>query len=456
MRLNKKISLSLTALTLSAVMAGCMPLTNPNKGLQVPEASAWQNTPLEGDVITGLENWWENFSDPALEALVSQAMMDSPSLAIAAARVEEARGVRRTSFGALMPNISGRGSVTEADEGNTDQYSAYEAGFDASWELDLFGKNRNAYTANAKTLKAREAQFEEAKLVLVSEIARTYTALRAAEQQVALAQRNITTLKETRRIIEVQEEVGEAGRLDVERTDNLLNTTLAQIPQAERAREAQRLALAVLVGVLPENLDDMVKVAGDIPSANHVPVLESPSDVIARRPDVRAAQLNFMAATDLSDSAFAGVFPTISLSGFFGVADGLLFDPTEVWRATASASLRLLDFGRVRGQVDAAHARERIAFEQYRQTVLEAVADVEQALSDFAKLKREEKSLSDALMNARTALKLSKQLYKEGEVSFLDVLDSERTAIAAERTFVSARSETTSSLIRLYKSLGVL
>ncbi|MEC9291954.1 MAG: TolC family protein [Pseudomonadota bacterium] len=454
--LANKTYLSVPVLASALMLSGCMPLKNPNKGLEAPEASVWQNTPLEAGSITGLENWWLHFEDPALEALVAQAMMDSPTLAIAAARVEEARGSKRTSLGGLLPNISGTGTATESDEGASNQRGSFEAGFDASWEIDLWGKNRNAYTASAKSFKAREAQYQQSKIVLISEIARTYTALRAAERQVELTQRNIKTLEETKRIIEAQKRVGEAGRLDVERTDNLLNSTRAQVPEAERIREAQRLALSVLVGVLPENLDDMIMIDGSIPSAEHVPLLESPSDVLKRRPDVRAAQLEFAAATDLSESAFANIFPSLTLGGFFGIAEGLAFDPTEIWRLSASSSLRLLDFGRLRGQIDAARARERIAFETYRGTILEAVADVETALSDYAHLKREEQALAAALVNAKSALKLSKKLYKEGEIAFLDVLDSERTAISADRAHVDAQSQVTQALIRLYKSLGAM
>ncbi len=117
--LNKNTYLSVPVLVGALMLSGCMPLKNPNKGLKAPEASVWQNTPLEGTSITGLENWWLHFADPALEALVAQAMMDSPTLAIAAARVEEARGAKRTSFGGLLPNISGTATGTESDTAGT-------------------------------------------------------------------------------------------------------------------------------------------------------------------------------------------------------------------------------------------------------------------------------------------------------------------------------------------------
>lgn len=199
----------------------------------------------------------------------------------------------------------------------------------------------------------------------------------------------------------------------------------------------------------------MIVPGSGAPLINIAPVLLSPAAVIQNRPDIRAATASFAAQASLADAALADLFPKMTLGAFFGAQDTVLIDPTSIWSAGISAALTLLDFGRIRGQIDAADAREAQAYESWRKVQLQAVAEVETALNDYARLQERRALLEQAAQSSRQALQLSENLYKEGEVSFLDVLDAQRTANDSEAAVASAQALQIQSLIALYKSLGV-
>ena len=424
-------------------------------------------TPDQGsDVIAALDRdalqgWWKGFHDPALDALVDKALTDSPDRAIAAARIAEARGLRRTARAGLMPNITGAISEGREDNGVYGAHDVSSAGFDASFEIDLFGKNRLTSKARDANVRALVAQYHDASVTLIAEISRVYAEYRAYGKQVQIAQDNLKLQQETLSLIKTQQSLGEAPQLDVERAENLVNTTKASIVEFERLSDASRLSLGALVGAMPADISQIIaaeKVAdvlAAVPGADITPLLLMPADVIVQRPDVQAAWAGLSAQGALADAQAADYFPTLTLSGFFGVAESALMSSTTIWDVAIGAAVSVLDFGRLEGQVDAARAREKQAFETYRRIVLSAVAEVETALSDYAHIHTRREALADAFINADRALSLSRDLYNEGEVSFLDVLDAQRTRNAANSALITAELAQAQSLIRLYKAFGI-
>lgn len=426
----------------------------------VPDAAKKVATVQLADTREALQGWWQGFDDSALNRLIDTAMRQSPDRELAAARIEEARGLRRTARAGLLPNVGASASEGREDTGLYGANDVSSAGFDASFEIDLFGKNRLKAKAQQKNLEALTAQYHDVTLSLIAEIARNYSEYRAYEKQVAIARDNLKLQQDTLDLIKAQQSLGEAPQLDVERAENQVNTTRASISEYQRLSDAARLGLGALVGAMPEAVSALLQQSEDaplaaVPGADIAPLLMMPADVIAQRPDVQAAWAQLQAQGALADSKAAEYFPSISLSGFFGVAESALFSSTTVWDVALGAAVSVLDFGRLEGEVDAARSREKQAYETYRKTLLSAVAEVETALSDYAHIHARRVSLGKAFGNADRALALSRDLYNEGEVSFLDVLDAQRTRNQANSSLIAAEMAQAQSLIRLYKAFGI-
>ncbi|MEM8833467.1 MAG: efflux transporter outer membrane subunit [Pseudomonadota bacterium] len=449
----KKYILLPTALLLSGCFGNGLDFSTPYKNTPV-EWSAYQSDIIQQEDAKILENWWQKLNDPTLNQLIAVAMEASPDRRIAEGRILEARGIRRTTASSLFPSLDATGRAGRQDDGlNTDNF--YEVGFDASYEIDVFGRNRKATDAANKNVERLEAEYHNVTLTLVAEISRDYIDYRRFQKQQRIAQKNLEIQEKTLELVRKQKEFGEAPQLDVERSENLVNTTRASIPEFIRQAEGARYRLSVLTGKLPADLKNIIDTEGDIPDMDIQPVLMAPANVIALRPDIRATIANLEAATSLKEAAIADVLPQFTLSGFFGIAENALTNTTSIWSAAISAAVNLIDFGRLRGQIEAAEGLELQAFELYRKTLLESVSEVETALTDYARNQEQSVYLQKAYDNADKALELSQLLYKEGEVSFINVLEAQRTLNESDAALVNAQAAQTQSLVRLYKSLGV-
>jgi len=451
----KYLSLSLATILLSGCFAGANDLSEPNKPQSWSSWSSYSSASIENVEPETLKNWWENFNDPALNQLVALTLNDSPDRQIAQSRILEARGIRRTTRAALFPQITGNANIRREDAGFVGPDEFYDATFDASFELDIFGKNRNATRAANASIRNLEAAYHDVSLTLIADVTRAYIDVRTFEKQVAIAQKNLEIQEKTADLIRSQHRVGEAPKLDVERAENLVNTTKSSIPDFQRLAENARLSLSVLTGHLPEEIAPILTDEDILPGADLEPILLTPANVLNMRPDIRAARENLVASTRRAESAWAELFPSFTLSGLFGESEGGFAPATKVWNITLGTAVNLIDFGRVEGQIDAARAVERRAYETYRRTVLEAVTEVETALVDYARISEQRTSLNAAFDNADSALNLSQQLYREGEISFIDVLDAQRTLNTADSALVNAEAAQIQSLVRLYKSLGI-
>lgn len=438
------------------VLSGCI-----TTGMEFPELkfpklwSAQNNSDVKIVEKEALKAWWSNFNDPALDALIEKTLEDSPDRKIAEARITEARGLLRTARSFYFPRLGFTGNGNRQDFGFAGPGNFYDVGFDLTYELDVFGRVRNSKNAQERRLNALEAQYHDITLTLISDVARSYINFRAAQKQSAIAQKNLDIQKETLELIKQQHDIGEAPQLDVERAENIVNTTRASIPEFRRLADNYRLQLSVLTGALPEDIFPLIEESADIPGISLEPVLMAPADILSLRPDIRAASANLEANTSLSKAAVADLFPTFNLEGFFGYSEGP-FAPTElVWRVLAGTAVALVDFGRIEGAIDAARAREVESFELMRKTVLYAVTEVETAFSDASYINEQRGALQKAYKNAERSFGFSEDLYKEGEISFLDVLDAQRVVNEAESALITAQAAQAESYIRLYKSFGI-
>ena len=457
MRMTKHILMLSSALLLAGCFGGAS---------QYEKTAATSGWVTKSDTIARtaqadtLKNWWLGFEDENLNALVAEALSDSPDRNIAMARITEARGLRRSTRSSLFPQIGASAQIGRADNGSFGGAGGgaddvYDAAFDASYEIDVFGQNRAQARASDDNLTALQFAYDHTSLTLIGDVVRNYIDMRRFEKQVRIAERNLYSQEKTLELVRNLMEVGEATSLDAQRSENLVNTTRASIPAYKAQADAARFALSVLTGKTPQDLVPMIALDKTLPSANFEPVLMTPSNVIANRPDVNAAAAALSAQSNLSYAAMVDIFPSFTLSGLYGITRSTFVDRTNIWSLAAGTAVSLIDFGRIRGAIDAQRAVEEQVYQAYRKAVLSATAEVETALSDYLRITEAKVSLAAAFENARETLRLSQLLYEEGEISFLDILEAQRTLNNADTSLVDAEANSLQALTRLYKALGV-
>jgi len=288
----------------------------------------------------------------------------------------------------------------------------------------------------------------------MTEVARTYVQLRSLQQQRIITQRNLAMQEDTLNITKGQRKEGGVSNLEVARAQAQVDTTAARLPQIDAAISASIHRLSVLVNEPPRLLRQKLEQAKTIPDVKQEIVVGTPIQTIGKRPDVHAAERRLAESTALSGAAFAQLFPSLSLQGFFGRQDSLLYGNTSPWSAVASALLPIIDFGRIRGQINVADAREQQAFYTYQQTVLLAVEETENAFSAYINEQRRKKNLASAASEQAKATDVAREQYKAGVATQLDLLLAENSQLDAENQLVLSETAVADDLIQLYNALG--
>jgi NodT family efflux transporter outer membrane factor (OMF) lipoprotein len=431
-----------------------------------------------GAVTSGapqLAHWWEALGDPTLNALEEQALTGNPSVAIAQARVRQARGQLRLDRANQLPNgsanlsyihaslpgvnIAGDSSGSGGSSGDSTSLDFYNAGFDASWEVDLFGGQRRTAEASRAALGASEANLADAQVQLTAEVAQAYVGLRDTQARLAMIQHNAALQQQTLDLTNQRQSRGVASSLDVERLQGQLRTTQAQISPMQSDAETDANALAALTGQEPGAVDDLLKQAAPLPLPPASVSVGDPADMIARRPDIRAAERQLASATAKIGVAEAARLPKLSLMGLIGIGGTSPGDITNIHDISALAlpqlSWSFLDFGRNAAKVDQAKGARDEAEAQYRQSVLSALKDAEDSLSRFGHARETVGALVRVKQSADHAADLTQQRYKAGTVTLIDVLDAERERVSAEQNLASTTAQMTNDFVALQKALGL-
>lgn len=409
--------------------------------------------------------WWRQFEDPVLDQLVTRALAANLDLRIAVARVAEARALFTDARLDQLPRATVAGASTQSKSqqpGSGDtrvETETYQAGFDAGWELDLFGRvRRGVEAAKAETGQA-EASLRDAQVTVAAEVARTYFELRGAQARLAVARRNLETQRDTVRITQVRFDVGRSDPIDVESAKARFAATEATIPTLVTAERQAAYRLAVLLGERPGALDELLapKAARTAPFARALPIGDA-ADLLRRRPDVQAAERGLAAQTARVGVATADLFPRVRVNGFVGFLGGDLSSlgesATRAWSVTPTVSWPGLDIGGARARLRAEKARNDASLAVYDQTVLRALEDVEGALVSYAQRQSQLRSLTDQAAASRRAAELARVRYREGVIDFLVLLDAERTLLAAEDAVSVAETGVNTDVAAVYKALG--
>ena len=461
--LNPKMSRGV-ALAVAAVLAGCA--VGPNyKRPDTPVAQqfAGAETSTYSTAQDPQVEFWKQFDDETLNQLVSDSLTANHDLRIALGHLVEARAARRESTFDLAPTVTAAGGhqnqlAPQAVYGFPVTASYYDAGFDATWELDFFGRIRRNIEANTAQLRGAEANLHDAQTSVIAEVARTYFELRGQQTQLDVAQRNVINQTDTLKLTQARLEAGRGTELDTSRAQSQLSTTLSTIAplQAAVARSIHRLG--VLTGRDPNALTTLLAPARDLPELPQIAAVGDPASLLRRRPDIRGAERQLAASTALVGVAIGDYFPKVTFTGNFTYSaaqpSNLGTAPSRGYVIGPGISWAAFDLGRVHAQVAQARARDDVALATYEKTVLGALEETENALVTHARARDSLTHVADAAAASATAARLARTRYQGGYVDFLEVLDSERTQLQAEDTLAQSRTTTATSLIAVYKALG--
>jgi multidrug efflux system outer membrane protein len=457
----RTLLISASALTLTACAVGPTyhaPLETP-VALTAVDPQKLTPAPTASD-------WWKAFGDPELDRLIDRALASNLDVRMAVDRVKEARALFRDTELDLAPRVTtdaGYGRSKEQAPGFTTQRLDIEQadiGFDASWEIDLFGRVRHQVESARADADATRADLRNAQVTVAAEVARNYLLLRGAQARRAVAEENARTQQDTLHLTEVRYDIGPGDPVDVESARARLNATQADIPALRTAEAQAAHRLAVLVGQRPGALDAELAAdaAGAGPQAPTAIPIGDASSFLRRRPDVQAAERRLAAETARTGVATADLFPRVNVTGFVGFLSGdvssLFKSGSHAWAVSPAVSWPGLDFGSAHARLKAQEARGDESLAAYDQTVLRAVEDLQNALVAYRERQLQVVSLSQQVAASRRAADLAHIRYKEGRIDFLRVLDSERTRLQAEDALTQAQTDANIDVVSIYKALG--
>jgi len=463
---------------LALLTAGCT--VGPDyRRPDTPVPAMWSEARYDGIDTrpADLARWWEEFNDPALTRLVQRAAGSNLDLRLAEGRIREARALRRVAEAGAWPSVDVSGSYSRSRtsenaiapssqgsggspffRGSNNGQDLFRSGFDSSWEIDVFGGVRRSVESADATVEATIEDRRDVLVTLLGDIARNYIDLRGFQRRLAVAQNNLTAQQESLEITQVRFQAGLANYLQVSQAEAQVNTTAAEIPALEALSKQAAHRLDVLLGIQPGALSAELSTDAPIPALPPQAHVGLPSELLRRRPDIRRAERQLAAANAEIGVATADLYPKFSLSGVFGVTSISASDwfsaPSRFWSIGPTFRWPIFDAGRIRANIEVRNARQEQALTQYEKTVLTAFEDVENALVSYAKEQVRYRSLMDAVVANRRALALADELYKNGLVDFLNVLDSQRSLYAAEDDLTRSEAAMATNLVALYKALG--
>jgi multidrug efflux pump len=447
------------------LLSGCM-LVGPNyQTPPTPIPAAFANQAQEGLTTNAIEaSWWRGFQDSTLDRLVEQTLANNHDLRVATARLREARVLLSETTFDRYPTVTSQASFTrerlsEAVAATPDRdIELYEAGFDATWELDFFGRVRRSIEASAADVGAAEANRRDVIVSLLAEVARNYFELRGTQYRLAVARQNAENQQQTLDLTIALLEGGRGTELDTSRAEAQLTSTLASIPPLETAMKRAMYRLGVLIGQLPTTLEAELSAPVPLPTLPTLVALGRPDDLLRRRPDIRVTEQNLEAATARVGVATADLFPRVIVAGSVALQAGSFLDigkgGSDTFFIGPSIFWAAFDLGRVRARIRAADARTEAALAQYEQRVLLALEETENSLVDFTHQQARRDLLRASAQASEKAQNLARQRYQFGVADFLTVLDAERTLLEAQDRLADSETLTATALVAVYKALG--
>ena len=467
-RRSSRCVAGILAVIWTTMLMGCAAV-GPNyekPRMEVP--AQWSEMPPEG-VITeaspeGLTRWWTLFEDPLLESLIERSLNQNKDLQIAQARIREARARRGVVAADFLPAVGTSGIYARSRtsentvSGIALEQDFFEAGFDANWEIDVFGGVRRSVEAADADIGASVESLRNVLVTLVSEVARNYLELRGNQLRALIAKENIKAQRHTLEMTQARFKVGLSSQLDIEQARAQLTATEAQIPGFETFIRQSIHRIGVLLGQPPGSLIDELMFEKPIATALPQVPLGLPSDLLRRRPDIQQAERELAAATARIGVATADLFPKFFLTGALGLQSmelsSFLNAGSRFWSVGPRVAWPLFAGGRIRSNIEAQNARQEQALIFYEQVVLTSMEEVENALVAYAREQATRRAIAESVAANQRAVEISQALYKKGLTDFLNVLVNQRFLYQAQDALAVSEQKVSTNLVALFKSLG--
>ena len=447
------------AALLSATLTGCAS-HQTGQLTALPDASVptiWSNAPTAPAEATALALWWQHWGDASLQALIHAALQASPRLHQAQAALQQARAQVEVQAAQLAPSLDASASA-QRNKSNGNTSNRFQAGLDASWEWDVWGRLDAGLSASQAEARASQATLAQTQVTLAAEVALNYINVRSLQTRLDIAQRNLASQRETWQLTDWRVQAGLSSSLVLEQARASAEQTAAQIPQLQTSLAQARHNLAVLTGQPPAALDTLLAQARPVPQPNADLALALPAETLRQRPDVRVAEERIRAALARVAQADAARYPSFRLGGSIGLSAltlGTLSSGAAVANALlASVSVPLLDGGAIRAQVRVQEAALEQARVAYQSTVLTALQEVEDALVSLRGNRERLQRLQAAADAAQNAALLAQQRYRSGLIDFQSVLETQRTLLSTQDSTASTEASVAADHVRLYKALG--
>ena len=456
---------------LKTALYGVLILTSAACGVRRPYVAPNVEPAVLSHVDTALTvqqpfdpRWWQQFEDPVLDELVGRALAANHDVRMAVARVDQARAffddvaLDRFPTAVVGASVDRRDQAIPGFSERPRPITTYRAGFDAFWEIDVFGRVRSQVRAAAANAESFEAEVDDVRVSVAAEVARNYFELRGLQQQLAGADRSLLNQRETLRLTQVRRDAGIGEEQDVASAAARVAAIEASIPPIRSAIAQREHHLAVLIGVRPGGLGvDLTPRA--YPPLTKALAIGEPGSLLRRRPDVRAAERRLASATGREGVAAAELFPQISISGFLGLLAGrgssfFNVSDSRAWAVTPALSWAAFDIGSARARLRGAEGATRESIAEFEQVVLRAIEETENALVNYREEQERLVRLADQARESTRAATIARTRYQAGVVDFLALLDAERTQLQAEDAVAQAEAGVFTSVIAVYKALG--
>lgn len=432
--------------------------------------------------VAELTRWWRTLNDPLLHSLIDRAVATNLDVREAEARIREARALRTVTAAEAWPLIDVSGSYTRSRRsesvisvpsgssgggtggtagsffGFSGEQEFFQTSFDASWELDVFGRVRWSVEAAEADIAAAEDNRRDVLVTLLAEVARQYVELRGFQYRLAIARENIQAQQESVELTRARFQAGLTSALDVAEAEALLANTRAQVPTLESGARQSIHRLGVLLGQAPGALLEELSSPTPIPAATLDGSIGLPAELLRRRPDVRRAEHELTAATARVGAAAADLYPRFSLTGIVGFQSLDLADlaewPSRFWTTGPTVRWPVFDAGRIRANIRVQDARQEQALARYERTLLRSLEDVENALVAYAREQERRHLLVEAVRADREAVTLATERYTGGLTDFLNVILAQRALYTSQDALAQSETAAVVNLIALYKALG--
>jgi multidrug efflux system outer membrane protein len=434
-------------------------VTEAYKAQKIESGDKWNTqSSIPSDSKKIKTEWWKNFGDEALNQLIDEAEKGNHDLKIATSRVREVRYETRSLTSSLLPEIGASANAKRSTDGyffQNKKVDLFEAGFDASWEIDLWGGVQKKIEAKDAENKSLVFDKESVLKSLRAEVARNYFEYRNLQKQLELAQAQSDAAKQIYEILEAKSKSGLLSEVDVTGVRRDYLDARSKLPDIEQNLSVTENRLNYLVGQKSGYLNKILEGKKEINDISNSTFLSAPADVLATRPDIKSAEEVLVARTALKSSTITNLYPKISLSSFFGFQDTNLSKATDIWSLGSGITAPLINFGRIEADINAAEERQNQALENYKKTVLVALNEVEDSLAQYASMQTKMKLVMEAKNIAENNLALVQERYKRGISNYTEVLRARRDAMEAEQQLSNAKAGIANSIIAINKSLGI-